>query len=126
VKNFSILLILSIYLFSTTELIQLLKIPVLISHCIEHKNNNSKLTFVQFLNDHYNIPVKDNDRDTDEKLPFVKHVNFLNITAISSTVSSEVPLMTSSIFFEKKLLFYPDQYYLNTYTCHIWQPPKIS
>ncbi|WP_146171093.1 hypothetical protein [Sphingobacterium faecium] len=124
-KNLSIILILSLYLFSTTELIQLLKMPILISHCLEHQKNNSKLTIGQFLFDHYNKHDQDGDADTDQKLPFIKHANSLNITAIYCQVSTQLPQLMSTIFFEKKAFFHDDQDRISTYINHIWQPPKL-
>jgi len=124
VKNLSIILMLSIYLFSTTELIQLLKIPILISHCLEHKKNHHKLTIGQFLIDHYKNHKQDGDWDTDQQLPF-KHFNSLSVTAIYCSFSTYIPQLTSSINLKRKTFFHHDRSRIDSYIGAIWQPPKF-
>ncbi|SJN51844.1 hypothetical protein FM120_32725 [Sphingobacterium faecium PCAi_F2.5] len=75
--------------------------------------------------DHYNKHDQDGDTDTDQKLPFIKYANFLNITAIYCRVSTQLPQLMSNIFFEKKAFFHDDQDRVSTYINHIWQPPKL-
>ena len=57
-----------LYALSTTELHQLLKVPVLISHFMEHKSGNENLGIMQFLAMHY-ATEKDHDA-RDKELPF--------------------------------------------------------
>jgi hypothetical protein len=70
VKKLISILLLSLYLISTTEVYQLLKIPTLIEHYWEHKKLNPEMSLTAFLKTHYENPVKDGDYGKDQKLPF--------------------------------------------------------
>jgi hypothetical protein len=73
VKKLISILFLSLYLVSTTELYQLLKIPNLVEHYCEHKKLNPEMPIIAFLRTHYCHPVKDGDYGKDRKLPFIIH-----------------------------------------------------
>ena len=72
-----------VYLLSTTQLIELTKIPVLVDHFKEHRSQNSSITLLGFLDMHYahGCP-KDADYDKDMELPF-KIINYNQPTTIS-------------------------------------------
>ena len=78
-KKFLILFIIATYFFSTTELVQLLKIPVLINHFVEHAEEDNSITFMDYMVHHYGGHEKDADWETDMKLPFMQHSDLLNI-----------------------------------------------
>lgn len=68
------ILILSVYVVSTTELIQLLKLPVLVEHYLEHRERDSHISFSDFIGMHYTSEDShDADYDQDMKLPFKSH-----------------------------------------------------
>ena len=129
VKKWVAIVFLCIYLLSTTEIYQLLKLPTLFEHFQEHKIENLKLTFVQFVYMHY---AQDNDHDgdadKDAKLPFKSHscssfsVNFVPLSghqALFFNVSKEI--------YEKHTI--SDFYTFIVTASHlqaIWQPPQIS
>lgn len=126
VKKISALLFLVIYLVSATELIQMLKLPLLFSHYAEHLSKEKKHSFLNFLKDHY---IDDDgivsDNDTDRKLPFKE-------TGCSGQLDLDfIPLANSIILNKcnysialnpafKECLFY------SLYIPGIWQPPKIA
>jgi hypothetical protein len=126
VKKISALFFLAIYLVSATELIQVLKLPLLFSHYAEHSNKEKNHSFLDFLKDHY---VDDDgtisDNDTDRKLPFketgysgqldLDFIPLSNAIASNGRIYSTVPPPVS-----KPYLFY------SLYVPGIWQPPKIS
>ncbi|KFF12755.1 hypothetical protein IW15_08160 [Chryseobacterium soli] len=78
-KKFVSIFLLMLYLVSTTELYQLLKIPELIEHYIEHKKLNPEMTLTAFLKTHYDHPIKDGDYGKDQKLPFIIHSALLTL-----------------------------------------------
>jgi len=126
VKKIFAISFLLIYLFSTTELHQLLKMPVLIEHFMEHREENKNITLMQFLHIHYGMgDVKDSDYDKDMKLPFKTHDNcvttFSNIYLPSAKVSIEKPIQ----FLQKKPFIKRDQFLLTSHLSNIWQPPRI-
>ena len=119
------ILLLSLYLVSTTELYQLLKMPLLIEHYIQHKNLNSKISFAAFLKAHYDHPVKDNDYSQDQKLPFVSHEIPLSVIfTINPILDFKCIRKEYSPIGIKKILYKKDLYnkeILNS----IWEPPKF-
>jgi hypothetical protein len=123
VKKFLVLFLLSTYFFSTTELRQLLKIPVLISHYLDHKEEDD-MTFVSYIVHHYGGHEKDADWETDMKLPFMQHSDLLNILVIANnnhfTLNNKIPLWSVS----KITVYYQDNNIPNSYLSSIWQPPK--
>ncbi len=115
-----------IYLFSTTELYQLLKAPLLIEHFIEHREENKNMTLGRFLYIHYAMgDVKDADYDKDMKLPFKTHDNC--VTAISNVYlpSVKVSIEKPMRFLEKKNFAGKDQFLVTSFLSNIWQPPRI-
>jgi hypothetical protein len=112
--------------FSTTELYQLLKIPLLIQHFIEHREENKNITLTQFLYIHYGTgDVKDSDYDKDMKLPFKTHDNC--VTAISNVYlpSAKVSIQKPIQFLPKKSFIKKDHSLLTSHLSNIWQPPKF-
>jgi hypothetical protein len=115
-----------IYLFSTTELSQLLKMPLLVEHFTEHRQENSHLTLWQFLYTHYaKGDVKDADDEKDMKLPFKTHDNcvasFINVYPPSQNVLIIKPVR----FIENQHLKTPEQSLQSIFLSNIWQPPRI-
>lgn len=114
-----------VYLFSTTELHQLLKAPLLIEHLIEHKEENSQLTLWQFLQMHYaSENVKDKDYDKDMKLPFKTHDNCVASFIPVYLPTQKVVIIKPELFIENKY-FKPQENLLpSTFLSNIWQPPR--
>ena len=64
-------LLLLVVLFAHTELPQLLKLPVLVEHYLEHRHEDHQLSFLHFLSLHYfNGDPHDADYARDMQLPF--------------------------------------------------------
>ncbi|MEO8961039.1 MAG: hypothetical protein ABI325_04105 [Ginsengibacter sp.] len=125
-KNFFAISFLFIYLFSTTELSQLLKMPLLVEHFIEHQEVNSHLTLSQFLYMHYAMDdVQDADYAKDMKLPFKTHDNCL-ASIINVYLPSQKVVITKPIQFIKDQHFKTQEQFLqSTFLSNIWQPPRI-
>ncbi|MCS4302455.1 hypothetical protein [Chryseobacterium sp. BIGb0232] len=117
-----------LYLVSTTELYQLLKIPELIEHYIEHKELNPEMTLTAFLKTHYDYPVKDGDYGKDQRLPFIIHSTPLAlIFTINNTFSFDefieakfISLALHKIPSKDEDLCYKG--FLNS----VWEPPRFS
>jgi hypothetical protein len=127
VKRAIAILFLSTYLLSTTQLGELLKLPMLIEHFIEHKAENKAISFFTFLQMHYfNGDPKDADYDKDMKLPF-KTVN-VNPTAIAfcynPNFSFNFSKPTFATIFKQK---FPRTavHFSSSYLDAIWQPPRL-
>lgn len=122
------ILFLSVYLLTTTELSQLLKLPAFITHFAEHKAQDKSLTIWQFLFIHYaQGDLRDADYEKDMKLPFKTHDN------CNASIGVAVPAV-ATIFLEKphyfvvinQQFFLTDDEFSSISFSNIWQPPKIS
>ena len=125
-KKLSTIFLLSIYLISLTELSQLVKLPVLVEHFIEHKEKNNNLSLIKFLSDHYaQEDDHDGDEDKEMNLPFKSHDGCINNTVIAFVSNSFVGLNTKIIHSEKNTYsVYTEQFLQSAYLSSIWQPPK--
>ena len=123
VKRIWVIFFLSMYLSSTTELSQLLKLPVLVSHFVEHKAADVDMTFWDYLVHHYGGHEKDADWDTDMKLPFMKHSEILNVLV----VEPHPPYLPKKPLFHYLAMRNPSHhtgFIPNACLDTIWQPPK--
>lgn len=116
------ILLLFAYLTSFTEFSELLRLPLLIEHYAEHKNQVSEMSFREFLAMHYKADVAHDDQD--HELPFkdCSHSLCCNSVVlpsqkISLTVNpiAVVQVHTSFYFIHEPELLSGD----------IFQPPKI-
>ena len=116
-----------IYLFSFTEVRQMLKLPVLVEHFISHKLRDPGTNWVDFLTMHYVLDHgMDNDYVQDMKLPF-KKIDFSSITPIPTLTPAKFEISFENTFEsiqEKHNFAYSESYYPSIYL-KIWQPPKI-
>lgn len=117
--------ILVLYLFSTTEFREILKLPVLFQHFSEHKQLDQNLSFSGFVYDHYNsVPHTDNDQERDDQLPF-KTID------MSSFLTPAIPVSHLNTF-EKAVriiirndaFHYTEGHVPSADSGKIWQPPK--
>jgi hypothetical protein len=123
-RKIFVISLLSIYLISITELSQLMKLPVLVEHFIEHKEENNSLSFINFLAMHYSQDGS-HDGDQDKKLPFKSHDGCIN-TIVVAFVSSHFEYPSSKPVFteSKSYSTYTEQFLQSAYLSTIWQPPK--
>ncbi|MCX6209537.1 MAG: hypothetical protein NTZ59_08550 [Bacteroidetes bacterium] len=122
------ILFLTAYLFATTEFCQLFKLPALINHYVEHKQENKDLSIWQFLCIHYaSGDVKDADYDKDMKLPFKTHEN-CSVQILCIATPSSLSFNIKPVYIETvSNLFIPqDLEFSSLSLSNIWQPPKFS
>ena len=124
-KKLISILLLSLYLVSTTELYQLLKMPLLIEHYIQHKDLNPEMSLTAFLKTHYDHPVKDSDHDQDQKLPFVSHASLLSVVFTINPSLDFHCIEKACTPIEIKKTFYKSALYNKELLNSIWQPPKF-
>ena len=118
--------LLSVYLISLTELNQLVKIPLLVKHFVEHKEKDNSLSFLGFLDMHYaHGDVKDGDYDEDMKLPFKSHDGCINSHSMAFNPNNFGELSTKPVYSESKTYsIYKESFLKSSYLSFIWQPPK--
>ena len=78
-KKLISILLLSLFLVSTTELYQLWKIPTLVEYFCEHNQLNPEMPLIAFFKAHYDHPAKDGDYGKDRKKQNVIHSAPLNL-----------------------------------------------
>lgn len=81
------------------------------------------MTVTAFLKMHYDHPVKDADYETDQKLPFVKHVVcFAPLYTPRAGVCFDLP---AKVFRTAPITcVYPDIFYKSQVHNAVWQPPR--
>ena len=126
-KRIIALTFLSLYLISTTELHQLLKLPALVEHFSEHQQKDKTMTLWKFLCIHYaNGNKKDADYEKDSKLPFKTIDNCNSFNHITLLPEQKFCFNTILISTENKVIhkYYPS-FSISNYLKSIWQPPKF-
>jgi hypothetical protein len=116
-----------LYITTSTQFSQLYKLPIFVSHFIEHvqkdKLGSISEEMVFFIEHHYGGHEQDEDWQTDQKLPFIKieisHVDHSYLPIITF----EVPQLNKEVHQEHTLKFYEEQF-SSDYLDSIWQPPK--
>lgn len=115
-----------VYLFSSTQLSELLKIPLLIEHYSEHQMGSEKLSFADFLHMHY-VDHENHSDDKDRDLPFQAHSNseivhyYLPISPSVYTIST----LSISDQTEEKNFHTVDHSLTSSFLSSIWQPPQF-
>jgi hypothetical protein len=117
-------------LFSTTELHQLLKLPFLAEHFMEHKEQNNQITFWQFLYSHYALgDIQDADYEKDRKLPFKSHdcCNSMNVVAFIAQPVANIFLQIRPEYREAlSFAIISDTFFNDSFLSNIWQPPRLN
>lgn len=126
-KRFIAILFLTIFIFSSTEAHQLLRIPYVFTHFAEHQRQNTHLSFVAFLDLHYmHGSPKDRDYDEDMKLPF---------KTADKCQAGQPTIFLLPVLFTKVIKpleirtevnnIYNDCFFDSGYHSGVWQPPKF-
>jgi len=104
---------------------QLLKLPILIHHYVEHHDDDDGISLADFLHKHYgeenSHPSPNNEH---EKLPFKSHdLGFSQTTLVfQSPVGFE--LKRDNPVSTKISIGYSEGFYSSSILSRIWQPPK--
>ena len=117
------------FLSANTAFGEVLKLPMLVQHYLEHTSEEKDVTIFKFLVQHYTEGENHDHRENHnhhDQLPFKaidSHFSsVVSIAASPSIVISNNTLVVTSI----KLPAYSQQSYSNAYLNSIWQPPRFS
>lgn len=117
--------LLVLYLFSTTELAELLKTPLLAKHFVEHREENKHLTLWQFLYLHYATNHGDDaDHHKDAQLPFKTHFS-PNVALQNVVIPTQNAIDNPAVSVEKHSLTMDDWLVPSNFLSNIWQPPRF-
>jgi hypothetical protein len=128
-KRFLSITVLLSCLLSSTEMHELLRIPVLIYHYLEHRHH-APLSISGFLDIHYF--AGDEHHHTGEgdhhDLPFETHQDLMVSNPFVATMLpvSFTLLITAPVFQKPMLYAFSDNAGLNFFRPDIWQPPRIG
>ena len=124
-KRFLAILCFSAIITAGTELHQLLKLPVLLHHFAEHKQEDKNISLFSFIIMHYfkGNPV-DKDYDKDMQLPFktADCTPLISIAVPPQNITTERP----EFFIKHSYPAIKNNNILPSCTSDIWQPPKFS
>lgn len=125
VKKIIALILFAVYIISSTELREMAKLPVLIQHFNEHQALNERITFAEYLTDHYNnLPHTDNDEERDNQLPFKRvdsNILFSPVIPASGFVELRKPVLPEPSGRKFPRLNAPIP---SATGSKIWQPPR--
>lgn len=128
-KKVFVISVLTIFLFSNTELHQLLHLPVLFHHFIDHKKIDDTISFVEFFKKHYTEKSNNtaHDHNNEHKhLPFKSN----DCGTVHSVVSLfEFPSFNFSyqhFISDKEKIIYRKFFHSSVCLSNIWQPPKTT
>ncbi len=128
-RKMVVFLFLFVYLFSATELSELLKVNMLFEHFSEHQVENKNISISAFLYMHYVSHGKDNgDTKKDDNLPFHSDSESSNSVISSITIpptNIAVPFNLPAIIHEKRNFYAINLSLKSSYLASIWQPPQI-
>lgn len=113
---------------SNHELCQFLKLPFLVQHYYQHREENKELGFIEFIENHYSEDVATHqDNQKHQHLPFKCHDDCIGISAPAIIGSSFCVFITAPL--NEYQTYFPVQGQIiitSSYLSSIWQPPRIS
>jgi hypothetical protein len=114
-------------LFSTTELGELLKLPILVHHYFEHEEEHDHISILGFLKEHYAELHKTENKhhaDHHRQLPFktYDHSFLTGNTSIVPSIYSNTEALTLTLI--KSVSFSKDTSFYSHFLADIWQPPR--
>lgn len=110
------------YLCSTTEFHEALRLPLLFEHYAEHRSLVSDLTFFEFLAMHYKTDKAHDDRD--HQLPF-KVPGHEFATQVVAIPVARISLQENNTFTHVSHLSPYREAFFESQLSDIFQPPKI-
>lgn len=106
---------------ANTSIGQLLKVPNLIEHYNDHKNELTSTSFIDFIDLHYSKNAENNHDHQD--LPFKTLDNSTSVLFVFSIITYQIQIVKPLISIKKKF-FYNKSFKSNLITS-IWLPPKL-
>lgn len=118
------------YLFSTTELSELLKFPALVEHYFDHKEKSPDITVFEFLTLHYSGNhleghPHDDDYEKDQKLPFIVHTDVMTTVFIINQYPIAGYIKKYLQEEDTKVQPLDDIFRDSNILSSIWQPPQF-
>ena len=115
--------LISVFMCANTSIGQLLKVPNLIEHYNEHKNEltTDSISFIDYIVSHYSKNA-DNNHDH-EDLPFKTLDNSSSTLFAFSIITYQIQVVMPLISTQKK--FFYNKSFKSNLIASIWLPPKL-
>jgi hypothetical protein len=111
---------------SFSELPQILKVPVLVQHFLEHKSIDPGTTFWAFIKEHYQGKIElDEDYKRDNQLPF-RTTNIITSTIVIFDPPHIIDIPVSVPEIKQEFPVFNDNNNPISSPGDIFQPPRIS
>ncbi len=118
-----------IFLCANTEFGQLMRLPVLIHHYLEHVELDQNESLINFLKVHYEQEINhpDDIHGDHQRLPF-KTTDFHSVQApvILPQVCFELPVVNERSDVQDKKVYSIEEHYSFAHLKNIWQPPRLG
>jgi len=127
-RRLAAIFLLTSYLLSATELYEFVKLPMLVKHYLEHKEENKNMSLLEFLSIHYaQETVVDSDYAEDMKLPFKScdHATLMNVPVVLNQHENLIVIKFSE-YNQGKSPVIPSFWHDDAYLSAIWQPPRLG
>jgi hypothetical protein len=118
-----------IFLSANTEFGQLLKLPVLIHHYLEHVELDENESLANFLKVHYEREINhpDDIHGDHENLPFkTSDIHTAHVLVILQPLQIEVLSITEKKVVQDKKIYSIEEHYSFAHLRNIWQPPRLG
>lgn len=115
--------LISVFMCANTSIGQLLKVPNLIEHYNEHKNEltTNSISFIDYIISHYSKNAESNHDHED--LPFKTLDNSSSALFAFSTITYQIQVVKPLISIKKK--FFYNKSFKSNLIASIWLPPKL-
>ncbi|WP_290822357.1 hypothetical protein [Flavobacterium sp.] len=115
--------LISVFMCANTSIGQLLKVPNLIEHYNEHKNEltSDSISFIDYIVSHYSKNAENNHDHQD--LPFKTLDNSSSVLFAITIVTYQIQVVKPLISTQKK--FFYNKSFKSNLIASIWLPPKL-
>ena len=102
-----------------------LRLPILVSHFIQHTYNHNGVTLIHFLTDHYLDKHQNEKQDDHGDLPFHSHSDFSSNQNIALNLEIKLFKFIPNYYFkEPQKIAFLQNYFSSSVLLSIWRPPK--
>ncbi|MCU0350461.1 MAG: hypothetical protein MUF43_06455 [Flavobacterium sp.] len=124
-KKIAAILLVFLFMCANTSIGQLLKIPNLIEHYNEHKNEltTASISFIDFLESHYSKNAENNPEEHQD-LPFKTFEITSTVFVLVNNTNFQIQ-PRKAVISNKQKFFYQQSFKSNLISS-IWLPPKIA
>ncbi|MBL0132822.1 MAG: hypothetical protein IPP79_01820 [Chitinophagaceae bacterium] len=104
---------------------QLLKLPMLVHHYLEHHEDDAGISFAEFLHKHYEEEHEHASKHNDhEKLPFKSSDLGFSQTCLVYQSPFSFEMRMEKYLPAKESIIFSTSFYSSAIRSKIWQPPK--